>query len=163
MSVWEPATFWGKYVNVVSGVELIWSWSYSILRTCFASIDSIYLLWFHSSIMDIPRSLQFGDSIGSKNHQRHFPNCINLSQSTPTNTHTYIYIHELLEICFATTSISFFPQKVSKTSPLFSDFERPGHGVPNVPHAERKVPRDNRWHTSPGGGKSHHFLLGTPW
>jgi len=93
MSVWEPATFWGKYVNVVSGVELIWSWSYSILRTCFASIDSIYLLWFHSSIMDIPRSLQFGDSIGSKNHQRHFPNCINLSQSTPTNTHTYIYIY----------------------------------------------------------------------
>jgi hypothetical protein len=100
MSLSEPATFWGKYVKVVSGVQLILFWSYS-------RFGSIVLSWTYHGLSNLATLLAHW--ITTKNTSQIASNCRN--QHQPTHTHIYIYIHELLEICFATTSIRFFPPK----------------------------------------------------
>ena len=152
MSLSEPATFWGKYVKVVSGVQLILFWSYS-------RFGSIVLSWTYHGLSNLATLLAHW--ITTKNTSQIASNCRNQHQPTHTHTHIYPWIARNL-LCYNFYQI-FSTKKWAKHRRCFQiSPERPGHGVPNVPHAERKARRDNKWHTSPGGGKIHHFLLGTP-
>lgn len=88
MSVWEPATFWGKYVKVVSGVQLTLFWSYS-------RFGSIVLSWTYHGLSNLATLLAHW--ITTKDTSQIASNRRN--QHEPTYIYIIIIIIIIIYIC----------------------------------------------------------------